>query len=202
MLNYDIKKYAIHLIDRDDWEERINDNYVCGNVTNYDDDSFVIPIIVDDESPSAETKNFLPNFMGAMAKRIALENDPRSVPWIIKCDLNDLQNLRNGDEKSLVMLYHEIGHFQYSDEQDPNLDDKARIELLRNGEIPNEEIQADRVAAIALGKDKVINTLNNILALVLMTPRNEVRELFIREFQIRIRALQKLDLETDSPENN
>ncbi len=193
MLKYTIQNYSYNLLKSDEWKDYLFNTWLCGIVTNSDDESFGIPIVVDKDSAKLPPLPY-PHFMCKSTKEVFKEEGLKVCPWIIRCDINDIINLMQEKDEYVVALYHEIGHFQYSDEQDQNPNDEYRVAQLLKGKVSKEEIQADSVAAEALGNERVIEALKKTLAPVLLNVQyNQTKEgqLFIKELQLRIKALEK-----------
>ena len=193
MLGYKIKNYEFDMLPQSEWKDYLWNTKMCGMVTNTDDVNFGIPIVVDMESFNLEPLPY-PHLMCKSTKGIFEEEDYLLCPWIIKCDINDVIKLLNGDENYVVALYHEIGHFHYSDEQDQSSSgDKCRMQQLMNGKVSKDELQADSVAAEFFGKEKVIKSLKAAMTSITMNPavsNSPMAKLVITELKLRIEALE------------
>lgn len=193
MLGYKIKNYEFDVLPQSEWKNYLWNTKMCGIVTNKDDEKFGIPIVVDMKSFNPEPLPY-PHFMCKSTKEIFKEKDYLLCPWIIKCDINDALKLLNGDENYVVALYHEIGHFHYSDEQDQSSSgDNYRMQQLKNGKVSKDELQADSVAAEFFGKEKVIKSLKAVMAPIMMNPSVSnlpIAKLVITELKLRIEALE------------
>lgn len=95
------------------------------------------------------------------------------------------------------ILMHELGHFVNGD-WDPVVQKKTskqvyqeRIMLDMIGQVPKEELRADRFAAESVGIENMINALR-ILKKERERKKEEGTELAIKEFGSRIKALEKL----------
>lgn len=194
MLKYKIENYYYQLRvreNREDWEDNPLEFDRCGTVKNSSDPSLEIPILVDKISNPMPP---YPNFRSKKRRGLSNGKNQNKTSWIIECDIEDFTKLMMDDEECIVALYHEVGHFQYSDEQGRNFGEKDRAELLRQGKAPKEEILADSVAAARLGKEMVIRALGRIRARILMNPKyaeDEKAQLLIKELGLRIKVLEK-----------
>ncbi len=95
------------------------------------------------------------------------------------------------------VLMHELGHFVNGD-WDPVAQKKTskqvyqeRLMLNMVGLVPEEELKADRFAADSVGVEKTINALR-LLKKEREKKKEEGTELAIKEFGLRIQALEKL----------
>lgn len=194
MLNYRIENYEYDILPQDNWNEYLFNTIMCGVVTNKDDKNIGIPIVVDKESLKLGPLPY-PHFMCKSTKEFFNNVGRKICPWIIKCDINDVIELLRENDNYVVALYHEIGHFHYSDEQDQSASgDEYRLQQLMLGKVSNEEIQADSFAARALGRERVIKALKATLNLFMMNPSvytSDIGKLSIKEFQLRIAELKK-----------
>lgn len=193
MLKYNISNYGYDLLTSHEWKDYIGNTKMCGIVTNSDNTDFGIPILVDVDSFSLPVLPH-PHLMCKSTKDLFTKKDHKICPWIIKCDINDIIELLKGNENYIVALYHEIGHFHYSDEQNQSSTDEYREEQLRKGNVSKEEIQADGFVATILGKEKVIKSLSATIAPLMMNPTimsNPKAQSFIKEIQLRINELKK-----------
>jgi len=194
MLDYKIENYEHILFPS---SERSYDHTLdmrkCGKVTNKDDKNFVIHICLNNQQVNKTADLPYPHFMcnsTIFRKRGAGKNDLR----IIVCNKSDVDKLLEKDDNYIVALYHEIGHFHYSDEQDKKYsDDKYRWQQIKLGKVPKDEILADSFAAKALGKERVIKALQTFHSLFMMSPDYNCDEgkRIIKEFELRIAALKK-----------
>lgn len=98
------------------------------------------------------------------------------------------------------ILMHELGHF-LNDDTDPNKRKKTsqqiyqeRIMLNLLGQVPREELNADRFAAKEVGIDKVIKALR-LLKKEREKDAEQGTELAIKEFENRIKALEQMKKE-------
>lgn len=158
---YAEKNYSYQIFANEKHQDWLANSHIIGIVTNNDDESFGIPLLIRKESIGKGSLP-LPNLTCKSTLAIFDTDSHKTCPFVIFMDSNDLVNLQNGDLNTEVALYHEIGHFHYNDEADPTRDMTFKSQEIRNGRLMKEEAQADEFAVKILGVDRVIIALEEI----------------------------------------
>lgn len=161
MMKYTPENYRYDIMPEDKHKDWLANTLLVGAISNTDDESFVLPILVRKESIGTSPSQ-LPNLSYKSTLGIFSDEDYEFCPSVIFMDHIDYLNLTNGDSDTEVALYHEIGHFHYSDELDPMHDMAFRLNEIKNGRLMKEEKQADDFACDIVGKTRMLNALKSI----------------------------------------
>ncbi len=98
----------------------------------------------------------------------------------------------------VALLFHEYGHFQNGDlDNVPSTttsDDirHQRIDLISKGQVTESELKADAFAVQYVGKNTMLRALNYLINKRKQRKDDPGKELAIKEFQLRSKAIQRL----------
>lgn len=108
--------------------------------------------------------------------------------------------IKRGEPMSRTALFHELGHEYHNhclkSKEDVDAYDKARVKLADDGDVKQEELDADQFAAEYLGRDYVMKGLSDLKAplskCVVEEEYEKHKELALKELDLRIERLRHL----------